>query len=122
MNQIEPKKNAGRPKGALNKPKTTELKEPAKKGRPFTYKPVEGISNAKLTYQRRGFLINKIVCFKRTYGLTEPTRDQYVGKSNDEVIELLKNMAIVVGKLKEAQIHEQIAQDYTTRSKNVEHI
>ena len=115
-------RKSGRPKGALNKQKTTDIKPQAKKGRPYTYKPVEGSTNAKLTYQRRGFLINKIVYFKRTYGLTVPTRDQYVGKSNEEVIELLKKMASVVGKLKESQIHEQITDDFTTRSNNVEHI
>lgn len=77
---------------------------------------------AKLTYHRRGFLVNKIGSYKRKYGLTEPTQDKYVGKSNEEVIELLKQMAVVVGKLKDAKFQDQIQSKYYSRSQTADFI
>lgn len=104
----------GRPKGSLNKPKC-EKTAPLKRGRPFTYPQDSTLTNAQKTYQRRGFLINKVVCLKRAYGLIEPTSDKYIGKSNEEVLELLKDLACVVGKLKEQQLQHQISNDFIHR-------
>ena len=118
------KKRGGRPLGEKNRPKTTEVLLPKKKGRPFTYMQVEDSTStpAKLTYHRRGFLVNKIASYKRKYGLTEPTQDKYVGKSNEEVIELLKQMAVVVGKLKDAKFQDQIQSKYYSRSQTADFI
>lgn len=116
----EIKKKGGRPLGSLNRPKT-EKKTPNRQGRPFIYKPIENDTTtpAKLTYQRRGFIINKITSLKRKYGLTEPTRDRYIGKPNDVALGILKEMTVIVSKLNEEKLFDKINTDYTARSNNI---
>ncbi len=119
--EIQPKKKfGGRPLGAKNKPKTEKKPVsnlPKKKGRPFIYPPKENdtLTPSRHTYLRRGFLINKLVRYKKLYGLTELTSDLYVGKSNEEVVKLLTEIAGVVSKIKEIKLKNTIQDECNRR-------
>jgi hypothetical protein len=60
------------------------------------------------TYQNRGFLINKILGFKKNYKLSFPDKADYIGKSNEAVIDILKLMAVEVQKIKGERLLRQI--------------
>ena len=65
--------------------------------------------------------MNKLAKYKRVYGLTEPTLDKYVGKSNDVVIELLNEITLVILKINEEKTRNKITNEFTQRARLVEH-
>jgi hypothetical protein len=112
MRDDSPKKR-GRPAGGHNKVQREKPPKVLKKnGRPQMFfgktdengNPVDSNVGA---YERRGKFINKILILKKNYNLSYPSRDQYVGKSNEEVIEILKTMLLEVQKYKIEQTIEQ---------------
>jgi uncharacterized protein YeeX (DUF496 family) len=117
---IEPVKRRGRPTGSKNRPyyqtdftvHKTEVKPKKKLGRPSQYGPRDNngvlLLNNLSTYQNRGFLINKILGFKKNYKLSFPDKADYIGKSNEAVIDILKLMAVEVQKIKGERLLRQI--------------
>ena len=96
------KRGRGRPLGVKNVNPYVMKKErviTGVLGRPVRYgvKAEDGtiMKNDLSTYDRRGFLINKILGLKRNYNLSYPARTEYVGKDNSVVIEILKKMAYI---------------------------
>jgi len=101
------KRGRGRPPGVKNVKPYVMKKErviTGVLGRPIRYgeKAEDGtiLKNNLSTYDRRGFLINKILGLKKNYNLSYPARVDYVGKDNSVVIEILKTMAVEVQKVK----------------------
>lgn len=104
---IVKKRGRGRPPGVKNVNPYVMKKErviTGVLGRPIRYgvKAEDGtiMKNELSTYDRRGFLVNKILGLKRNYNLSYPARADYVGKDNSVVIEILKKMAVEVQKIK----------------------
>lgn len=115
-------KKRGRPLGMKNKPRVEGVVYAGKIGRPYKYiqKETEPMTASQRTYQRRGFLVNKLAKYKRDYGLTEPTQDKYVGKSNEVVIELLNEITLVILKINEEKARNKITNEFTQRARLVE--
>jgi hypothetical protein len=94
-------KGRGRPKGSLNVIPAVYARRPKddcvkKRGRPRKY----GDSDAKYCYNRRGVFINKILFMKRKYGLQCPTKDEYIGKNEEDLIDIIVKMGSEVNMIK----------------------
>lgn len=92
-------KKIGRPKGSPNviPPPPKPPKPVCVIGRPIVFgTPDDGLT----TYQRRGKYVNTILSLKRKYNLMLPEPSSYVGQPNDVVIDILKQMAVVVLQVK----------------------
>lgn len=100
------KRGRGRPAGVKNNPDTNKKTRviTGTIGRPLRYgvKAEDGtiLKNDLSTYERRGFLVNKILGLKKNYNLSYPDKSEYIGKDNSVIVEILKKMAIEVQKVK----------------------